>query len=310
MEKERMVGGIKESNNIINEEYFYVDIKNEKVLTKIQYTSKWSECLSFVNGRWITNYIWLNTIQEHWQIINKDVFEKEINNEENNLKIINGIKNELEYTTSFDKTEKRFFDMLNKRKDLNKDKILNALNFAKEKHLWQVRDEWTQYIIHPMSVAVYAMKDWLDTDAVVVCLLHDVVEDTQEDYDKIQNDILELFWERVLIMVNKLSKRMKDRQKEINEYHEDMSTDVLVTKIKWFDRLHNVYSLFLQPKKEKVVKYIEKTKKEILPLVSWTEICYNIENILKIIEKNTKEFDLYKEKIDNIKEIKNKKKEL
>jgi len=49
--------------------------------------------------------------------------------------MINHIKNELDYMISLEKTEKRFLDMLNIRKDLDKDKILNALNFAKEKHM-------------------------------------------------------------------------------------------------------------------------------------------------------------------------------
>jgi hypothetical protein len=36
---------------------------------------------------------------------------------------------------SLEKTEKRFFELLDIRKDLDKNKILNALNFAKEKHI-------------------------------------------------------------------------------------------------------------------------------------------------------------------------------
>jgi antitoxin component HigA of HigAB toxin-antitoxin module len=51
------------------------------------------------------------------------------------MKTINNIKNELDYVISLEKTEKRFFDMLEKRKDLDKKKLLEALSFAKENHI-------------------------------------------------------------------------------------------------------------------------------------------------------------------------------
>jgi (p)ppGpp synthase/HD superfamily hydrolase len=199
--------------------------------------------------------------------------------------------------------------MLEKRKDLDKKKLLEALSFAKENHIWQTRDEWTPYIIHPISIAIYAMKDWLDTDAVIVCLLHDVVEDTQKDNDYIQNEIVKRFWNNVLFMINKLSKKIGNKKKEIRKYYEEIGNDILLSKIKWFDRLHNIYSLLLQPKKEKVENYIEKTEKEIFPLIYWTETFYNIQSILEIIKKNSENFDIYKERLKNIKkanEIKDK----
>lgn len=67
---------IDDNKTIINEEYFLVDTQNEKILTKIQYTKRWWESLSFVNGQRISNYIWFNKIQNDWQIINRKLFEK------------------------------------------------------------------------------------------------------------------------------------------------------------------------------------------------------------------------------------------
>lgn len=301
---------IDDNKTIINEEYFLVDTQNEKILTKIQYTKRWWESLSFVNGQRISNYIWFNKIQNDWQIINRKLFEKELNNTENKIEMINHIKNELDYMISLEKTEKRFLDMLNIRKDLDKDKILNALNFAKEKHMWQIRDEWTPYIIHPISVAIYAIKDWLDTDSIIVALLHDVVEDTEEDTDQIQTNILNLFGDKVLLMINSLSKKIWNHKKNLDEYYQDINNDLCLSKIKWFDRLHNIYSLFLQPRQDKVEKYIEKTKKEIFPLISWTDTYYNIQSIIEIIKNHKTDFDFYKSKINNITEINNIKKKL
>lgn len=299
-----------DNKTIVNEEYFLVDTQNEKILTKIQYTKRWWESLSFVNGQRISNYIWFNKIQNDWQIINKESFEKELNNKENNMKMINNIKNELDYIISLERTEKRFLEILDIRKDLDKNRILNALNFAKEKHLWQVRDEWSPYIIHPMSVAIYAMKDWLDTDSIIVALLHDVVEDTKDDFDQTQKDILNIFGNKVLLMINSLSKRIWNDTKNLDKYYQDINNDLFLSKIKWFDRLHNIYSLFLQPKQDKIEIYIGKTEKEILPLILWTETYYNIKSIIEIIKKNKTDFDFYKSKIRNIKEINNIKKKL
>jgi hypothetical protein len=42
---------------------------------------------------------------------------------------------------SVEKTEKRFFDILNKRNNIDKEKIISALDMAKEVHKHQKRDE-------------------------------------------------------------------------------------------------------------------------------------------------------------------------
>ncbi|MDD3262987.1 MAG: HD domain-containing protein [Candidatus Absconditabacteria bacterium] len=299
-----------DNKTIVNEEYFLVDTQNEKILTKIQYTKRGGESLSFVNGQRISNYIGFNKIQNDGQIINKESFEKELNNKENNMKMINNIKNELDYIISLERTEKRFLEILDIRKDLDKNRILNALNFAKEKHLGQVRDEGSPYIIHPMSVAIYAMKDGLDTDSIIVALLHDVVEDTKDDFDQTQKDILNIFGNKVLLMINSLSKRIGNDTKNLDKYYQDINNDLFLSKIKGFDRLHNIYSLFLQPKQDKIEIYIGKTEKEILPLILGTETYYNIKSIIEIIKKNKTDFDFYKSKIRNIKEINNIKKKL
>jgi (p)ppGpp synthase/HD superfamily hydrolase len=174
---------------------------------------------------------------------------------------------------------------------------------AKEVHKHQKRDEWSPYIIHPMSVAVYAMRDWLDTDSIIACLLHDVVEDTEDDVKLVQKRILESFWEKSLYMIEKLSKKIWNDWKPMGVYYSEISADENILKIKWFDRLNNIYSLFLQPDKGKISYYIKKTEQEILPLIFWTETFYNIENILNVIKSNQGDFSMYKEKIDNIRKI-------
>ncbi len=285
---------------ILNEEYFLVDVHNNNILTKIQYTQKWMNCLSFVNGVRVYNYVGQSDIENNWQVINKEQFEQTLNDSENIMKSINNIKNELDYMISFEKTEKMFLSLLDVRKKLDKEKILKALDMAKKLHNWQLRDEWTVYIIHPITVAIYAMKDGLDTDSIIACLLHDVLEDNK---DSSESDIKELFWNDAVDIIKKLSKKIWNQKKDINKYYEEIMSDKIALKLKWFDRLNNVYSLFLNPDSNKVIDYIKKTETEILPIIRWTDTANNIENIIKILKSNEEIREIYKKKLENQKNI-------
>ncbi|MEI6671922.1 MAG: HD domain-containing protein [bacterium] len=112
-----------------------------------------------------------------------------MNEYDNVVKTKNNIRNNLEYIISLEKTEKKFFNLLEKHKNLDKEKIIKALDLAKKFHNGITRDEGTPYIVHTISVAIYAMEDGVDTDTVIVCLLHDILEDT----DISEEEIRELF---------------------------------------------------------------------------------------------------------------------
>lgn len=79
------------------------------------------------------------------------------------------------------------------------------MNFIKEKHKWQYRDEFTPYWSHPMLTAIYCFENWWDLNQVFTCLLHDTLEYTETTY----NTLVELFWEEVTQLVKLVSFQVK-----------------------------------------------------------------------------------------------------
>ena len=60
----------------------------------------------------------------------------------------------------------------------NMENSLKALQFAREKHKGQIRKDGVPYIVHPLSMACYAVALGIKDDNIIATvLLHDVVED-------------------------------------------------------------------------------------------------------------------------------------
>ena len=89
-----------------------------------------------------------------------------------------------------------------KNRNINKNKIIKAYKYAKEKHKNQKRKSGESYIIHPLNVAYILAKLGLDTETICAALLHDVVEDTDSTY----NDIKELFGTDIANIVEGVTK--------------------------------------------------------------------------------------------------------
>ena len=79
----------------------------------------------------------------------------------------------------------RTFDEFNPE---DRKRALQALELAERAHRGQVRDEGTQYIIHPIRATRILLEEVDIKDIGIVCalLLHDVVEDTSIDIETIQ----------------------------------------------------------------------------------------------------------------------------
>ena len=68
--------------------------------------------------------------------------------------------------------------------------LIQALQFAAEKHRWQIRKNKAQspYIIHPMGVArhILVVGNVTDVNILIAALLHDTVEDTDTTFEEIE----------------------------------------------------------------------------------------------------------------------------
>ncbi len=130
----------------------------------------------------------------------------------------------------------------------DKDLIRNALDIAIDAHKNQYRKSGEAYIFHPISVAkIVAEKIGLDAHSIASALLHDVVEDSDYNIEKIKS----LFGEKIARIVEGLTKISKLNKDKILSIQSEnfrkmlltLNDDVRVILIKIADRLHNMRTM-------------------------------------------------------------------
>lgn len=138
--------------------------------------------------------------------------------------------------------------------------ILKAYKCANAAHLGQTRKSGEPYIIHPIEVATIIANMGLDVESIIAGILHDCIEDTEFDYDKIK----ELFGEDVANLVDGVTRLGMIRYSKEQEQMEDlrkmfmaMAKDIRVILIKLADRLHNMRTIKHMPENKQSSKSLE-----------------------------------------------------
>lgn len=134
--------------------------------------------------------------------------------------------------------------------------VRRAFFLAKEAHKGVRRRSGEPYIIHPIEVALIAVREiGLGKKSVVAALLHDVVEDTEYTLE----DISRIFGAKIASMVDGLTKMAGVFNADSSEQAEyfrkvllTLSDDVRVIIIKIADRLHNMRTLGAMPHKKQI----------------------------------------------------------
>ncbi|MFL2612675.1 MAG: RelA/SpoT family protein [Flavobacteriaceae bacterium] len=130
----------------------------------------------------------------------------------------------------------------------DKDLIRNALDIAIDAHKDQYRKSGEPYIFHPISVAkIVAEKIGLDANSIAAALLHDVVEDSEYNIEKIKSAFGEKI-ARIVEGLTKISRLKKDKIVSIQSENFrkmllTLNDDVRVILIKIADRLHNMRTM-------------------------------------------------------------------
>jgi len=136
------------------------------------------------------------------------------------------------------------------------DEVGQAFGVARAAHDGVVRSSGEAYIHHPIAVAEIVVKLGLDHHSVMAALLHDVLEDTQIERDR----LVSLFGEQVAHMVDGVSKLTGVAFRSKQELQAEsfrkmllaMATDIRVILIKLADRLHNMRTIgALRPDKQR-----------------------------------------------------------
>ncbi|MFA7576435.1 MAG: bifunctional (p)ppGpp synthetase/guanosine-3',5'-bis(diphosphate) 3'-pyrophosphohydrolase [Candidatus Muiribacteriota bacterium] len=136
--------------------------------------------------------------------------------------------------------------------------IEKAYYFAQEHHKKQIRKSGEPYFIHPYNVALIICDLKLDTASICAGLLHDIIEDTEINYDTISKEFSPSV-AHIVDGVTKISKLIfKTREEqEANNLRKmlfAMIEDIRVILVKLADRLHNMKTLdFMKPEKQKLI---------------------------------------------------------
>lgn len=169
-------------------------------------------------------------------------------------------------------TEKMFTFVRGYALGANMPETIKALNFAREKHADQKRKNGEPYIVHPLTMACHAISLGVADDAIIATiLLHDVCEDCGIKLEELPvNDTVRLGVERMTFDV------MEGETKEVakNRYYNLILQNKEATLTKLFDRCHNVSSMAGTFSKEKLVAYIEETRKFVFPLLRKAKYAY------------------------------------
>jgi len=146
----------------------------------------------------------------------------------------------------------------------NIQRIQEAYIFGDEAHSGQMRKSGEKFFIHPVHVSLILAELEMDEDTVIAGLLHDVIEDTEFDFDYVA-DKFGVGVAELVDGVTKLGKihyeSKEERQAEnLRKMFLAMAKDIRVILIKLADRLHNMRTLKFMPdekKKEKAQETLE-----------------------------------------------------
>ena len=134
--------------------------------------------------------------------------------------------------------------------------LRKAYIFSAVEHKGQTRASGEPYLVHPLEVAGILAEMRMDPACVAVGLLHDVLEDTLTDSDRIKDyfgaDVL-----HIVEGVTKISKipfsTSEERQAEnFRKLLLAMVDDIRVILVKLADRLHNMRTLQYLPEERRI----------------------------------------------------------
>ncbi|MDR1893939.1 MAG: bifunctional (p)ppGpp synthetase/guanosine-3',5'-bis(diphosphate) 3'-pyrophosphohydrolase [Spirochaetales bacterium] len=159
---------------------------------------------------------------------------------------------------ALEKQLSQFKDQLSFYSAEERDQILFAAGWAREKHGDQKRLSGEPFFIHPLAVAGFLVTMRMDHETLIAALLHDVLEDTPTT----SREMEQAFGPEIVQLVDGVTKisTVKAKSKTIQEAETlrkmliAMTRDIRVIIIKLADKYHNMSTLeFMAPERRKEV---------------------------------------------------------
>jgi GTP pyrophosphokinase len=178
----------------------------------------------------------------------------------------------------------------------NMEESLKALGFARQQHSLQTRKDGTSYIVHPLSMACYAVAMGLREDNIIATiLLHDVSEDCGVMVEHLPvNDTIKYAVRHMTIQRFRTDvDKIETKCRYFNELLE--SREALICKA--LDRYNNLSDMPLNMSAESVGKNVAETEVLLLPILKEAKSLYpdladalfvlrtNLEVLVNILKK-------------------------
>lgn len=159
--------------------------------------------------------------------------------------------------------------------------LKKARLFAGEKHKHQKRDEGTPYISHCVLAALLAHQHGGTVQDMIVLLLHDTLEDTETSLSELQKEFGEEISQKVLV----LSHSVDGVRLSGEAYLAQLVAHPECLFLKGCDRIANLYSTYVQPKRSKKVRMIHTTEQIVYPLLKEHPLLIShLEDIIRYIK--------------------------
>ena len=163
---------------------------------------------------------------------------------------------------------------------------IKALGFARQKHENQTRKDGTPYIVHPLSMACYAVALGIKDDNIIATiLLHDVPEDCGVPVDylpvnaTIRNGVKHMTITKFDTDVDKIETKCRYFNELID------SREALVCKA--LDRYNNLSDAPLNLSDDAVAKNVVETEILLLPILKKAKVIYpDLADVLFVLRTN------------------------
>lgn len=159
--------------------------------------------------------------------------------------------------------------LLNKGNYVDLHLVKKAIYYAKKYHGEQKRETGEPYYSHPLAVADMVSDYLFNTDVLVTCILHDIIEDTIMTKKMIED----IFGHLIASNVEKLTRIKFNGKFSAAEIVKSLwlAQEYELLIIKQMDRLHNMQSIFIK-KPIKIKQIVSETVEIFLILSVYLEL--------------------------------------
>jgi len=168
----------------------------------------------------------------------------------------------------------------------NMTESIKALGFARQQHSLQTRKDGTPYIVHPLSMACYAVALGLKDDNIIATiLLHDVSEDCgiRVEHIAVNRTIQDAVKHMTITKFDTDVDKIETKCRYFNELLE--SREALICKA--LDRYNNLSDAPLSLSSDAVAKNIAETEILLLPILKSAKQLYpDLADALFILRTN------------------------